>query len=118
MRARSKESFGFPSRDLGWSEGEVEAGRGVLEERQVRDDEAVAGAAEEDPDERQRQAEGAEHREEDDRRLPLRRSGRRQIPSVDVRDEPRADEDEERRQHARDGRVEVSQQLLEAEEVP
>ena len=37
----------------------MEAGRGVLEERQVRDHEAVARAPEEDPDEGQDQPEGA-----------------------------------------------------------
>src|SRR6478736_6132871 len=96
----------------------MEAGRGVLEERQIRDHEAVARAPEEDPYERQDQAEGAEEREEDDRGLALGRPRRGQVAAVDVRDEPGPDEDEQRRQDAGYRRMEVGQQLLETEEVP
>src|SRR5215212_6680323 len=115
MRARFRGSWEVLSRR---SEGEVEAGRRVLEERQVRDDEAVAGTAEEDPDERQRQPEGAEQGEEDDRGLPLRRPRRGQVAAVDERDERGTDEDEQRGEHARDRRVEVGEELLKPEEVP
>ena len=53
-----------------------------------------------------------------DRGLALRRPDRVDVPAVDVRDQRRADEDEERHQDAGDRRVEVGQQLLEPEEVP
>src|SRR3954471_15248440 len=114
MRIRSSVQAGLAQ----GSEGEMEAGRGVLEERQIRNDEAVAGAAEEDPDEGQDQPEGAEQGEQDDRGLPLGRPGRGQVAAIDVRDEAGPDEDEEGRQHAGYGRVEVRQELLKAEEVP
>src|SRR3954449_1989210 len=100
------------------SEGEVEARRPDLEELQVRDDERVAGASEEDPDEGDEQAEPAEHREQDDRRLALARPDRLEVAAVDERDQRRADKHERRHEDAGDGRVEVGEQLLQAKEVP
>src|SRR4051794_33940066 len=100
------------------SEGEVEARRPDAEELQVRDDERVAGTAEEDPDEGDEQAEGAEQREQDDRRLPLRRAHGEDVGAVDERDQGRADEHEGGREDAGDGRVKVREELLQAEEVP
>src|SRR3954451_5395799 len=100
------------------SEREVEAVRAVLKERQIRDDEAVARTAEEDADERDDEPEHAEQGEQDDRRLALRRSRREYVAAVDVRDERRADEDERGHEDAGDGRVEVGEHLLEAQEVP
>src|SRR3954451_16977417 len=82
------------------SEGEMEAGRGVLEERQIRNDEAVARAAEEDPDGRQDQPERTEQSEQDDGGPQLGRPGRGQIAAIDGREEAGADEDEEGRQHS------------------
>src|SRR5688572_10136247 len=109
---------------MGWygssmpSEGEVEPVRAVLEERQVRDDEAVAGAPEEDPDEGDHQAQRAEQREQDDGGLPLGGARREDAAAIDVRDQPRADQHEARDEDAGHRGVEVGQQLLEAQEVP
>src|SRR5437773_4306369 len=115
MRDRTSKASGL---SVWASEGEMEAGRGVLEERQVRDDEAVARAAEEDPDERQDQAERAEQGEQDDRGLALGRPGRGEVAAIDVGNERGADEDERRGEDTGDRRMEVGEQLLEPEEVP
>src|ERR671912_231423 len=72
------------------SEGEVKARRPDLEELEVRDDERVAGTPEEDPDEGDEEPEDGEQREQD----------------------------EGRDEHARHRRMEVGEQLLQAQEVP
>src|SRR5215207_7936757 len=100
------------------SEGEVKAGRPDLEEVEIRDDERVAGPPEEDGDEGDEQAEAAEQREQDDGGLAVARANSEHVAAVDVRDEGGADEHEGRHEDARDGGVEVREQLLEAEEVP
>jgi hypothetical protein len=66
----------------------MEAGAG-----HVRDDERVAGAAEEDADECHDEAEAAEHREQHHGGLALRRPNREQVAPIDVRDERGTDQE-------------------------
>src|SRR3954470_14104919 len=104
MNARS---FAETSRWARTSQGEMETRAG-----HVWDDQRVARAAEEDPDERHDQAEAAEHREQHHGGLALGWSDREQVSAVDIRDQGRTDQDESWHEDAGDRRVEVGQQLL------